>query len=250
LTVRRGSADFDAMGAKETANRTVEEFAVEIASEPLGPAAGIHEESPEGIFDGGTGEVLESITPAVLGSKVNQHEAVAKAAGAGAVTVADVGANGVQGSLGALNGAATRAAFDCGEVTKRRRGFRVGSDVESSAEMWEEVVIQFTTAEHAFEIGGGVANDRGGSGFGDVLGRDDGFIKGKGRVGWLRERRSGGTSVGAAASDGILEEAATSSTTRLGGRFSARLVIIESNVGSAGRVGDDAVLVVIDGDGK
>jgi hypothetical protein len=129
LKVRRGSANLDAMGAKETADGSVKEFLVEIASEPLGPAASINKESPEGIFHGGSGEVLEAVALAVLGCEINQHKAVAKTAGAGAVTVANVGTNGVQVSLGALDRAAMRATFYGGEVTKRRRGLSIHSDV-------------------------------------------------------------------------------------------------------------------------
>jgi hypothetical protein len=47
-----------------------------------------------------------------------------------------------------------------------------------------------------------------------------------------------------------MEEAVMSGTTRLGGQSRARLVIIESDVGSTRRVGDDTILVVINGDGK
>jgi hypothetical protein len=238
------------MGTEETSDGSVKEFAVEVTAEPLGPAAGINKESPEGIFDGGTGEIREAIAPAILGGEIDQHKAVSKTAGAGAVTIANVGANGVQDSLGTLDGAAARTTLDGGEVAECRRRFSIRSHVQACPEMREKSVIQFATAKHAFEIGGRVAYDGRGSGFGDVLGRNNGFVKSEGRVGWLDKRRRGGTSVSAAASDGVMQEAATSGATRLGGRGLARLVVIKSDVGATRGVWDHTILVVINGDGK
>jgi hypothetical protein len=142
------------MRAQEPTDRSKEESPIEIAAEPLRPATGIDEESPEGILDGRTTEVLESVAPAIFGGQVNKHEAVLEAAGAGAVTIADVSTNGVDFGFGTVNGTSSRTTFDGYEVSKGRRGFRIGGYVKSSAKVWEQIVIEFAASKHAFELQG------------------------------------------------------------------------------------------------
>jgi hypothetical protein len=182
LAVRRKCANLDAVRAEKMANRPMEEMLVKVATEAFGPAAGVHKESPERVFNGRTGEVLKSVTPTIFGCQIDKHEAVLVPARTSAITIADVGCNGVEDSFRVVNGATVGATLDGGEITKGGRGFGIGGDMEASAKVGKEIVVECATSKHAFEFRAGVTDDGGSGGLWDVLGGDDWFVKFKSRV--------------------------------------------------------------------
>ena len=136
----------------------MEESSIEVTAEPFGPTAGVDEESPEGVLDGWTGEILEAVAPAIFGGQVYEHQAVAKAARAGAIAVADVGADGMEDGLRAVDGTTAGTTLDGSEISKCGRRFGIRRDVEAGAKVREQVVIELPTSEHALEFGGRVTD--------------------------------------------------------------------------------------------
>ena len=97
LAVGRSSADANAMRLEEAIGRAADESRVKITLEGARETTCINEEAPEGVLDVVATGATKAVGPGVAGSVVDEVQAVFVATGGGAVAVADIAANNVEG---------------------------------------------------------------------------------------------------------------------------------------------------------
>jgi hypothetical protein len=143
MAVRRGGANFHAMGAKETSDLPMKETPIKITTKPLGKTAGIHEEPPENVDEAIPRQIRESIHPGVPGGQVHEKEAILVPPRANALTVSNVCANSMAGARRFRHRPTSGTTVNVDSVSDRKGRLTISGHVEPVAKVFEGTVIKF-----------------------------------------------------------------------------------------------------------